>query len=337
MIKVDIAIPIFNEADSLNECLESIIRLKAPKDIILKIYIIDGGSTDNSIEIVNNFIINNDNIVMLHNKKKVAAAAMNMIIKEGDGEYILRLDAGNTYDQDYLINCYSTSIKYNADNVGGVIETIPGSDSYGPKIVQYIMSHPFGVGNSTFRTGSEVEKKVDTVPYGFFKREIFNKVGLFDERLTRAQDFELNTRIISSGGKIWINPKIKAKYYTLTFWKFIKKNIFLEGPFNAYMWYLAPNTFSIRHSITLFFSIGVLGGLFLSPFFSPIFYIYLYILILYFLISIIASFQIALRESNFILIAMLPPSFFIFHFLHGLGVLFGVINIILRSSPVQKK
>ena len=112
MIKIDVAIPIFNEADSIKQCLESVIKLIVPADTKLKIYVIDGGSSDNSREIVNNLIINNQNITLIHNAKKVAGAAMNMIINEGDGEYILRLDAGNIYDEEYLVNCYATSKKY---------------------------------------------------------------------------------------------------------------------------------------------------------------------------------------------------------------------------------
>ena len=70
MIKIDVAIPIFNEADSIKQCLESVIKLIVPADTKLKIYVIDGGSSDNSREIVNNLIINNQNITLIHNAKK---------------------------------------------------------------------------------------------------------------------------------------------------------------------------------------------------------------------------------------------------------------------------
>ena len=168
---------------------------------------------------------------------------MNLIIKKGEGDYILRLDAHTIYDREYLKNCLETALRTNSDNVGGVLRTLPGSTSYSAKVVQALSTHPFGVGNSSFRIGAE-EGSVDTVPFGFFKRSIFDKVGLFDERLLRAQDYELNRRIINYGGKIWLNPAIKAQYFNQpSLIKFFKKIFTLEAPYNAYMWYFAPYTF----------------------------------------------------------------------------------------------
>ena len=336
MINIDVAIPILNEEDSLEECIDSIIALKIPNHCEITIYLIDGGSKDNSVKIIEQYVKKYNNVFFIENKKKLASAAMNLVILKGKGDYILRLDAGNVYDEDYLVNCHKTSIKYNAANVGGIVETVAGSKAYGSKLVQAIMSHPFGVGNSKFRTGSKNEVRADTVPFGFFKKSIFREVGNFNENLLRAQDYELNSRIIKSGNEIWLNPMIKAKYFTLTFWKFIKKNLLLEGPYNAYMWYVSPHTFSIRHSITLFFTLGVIGGILFSHLSSIIFYIYISVLILYFLLSIYFSITLAISNNEVRHIFVLPFSFFCFHFLHGLGVLTGVINIIFRNTPFDK-
>ena len=336
-MKIDIVIPILNEEESLTKCLDSIIKFKTPVDVNFLIYIVDGGSTDNSLEIARKYSNENKNIIVKKNPKKIASAAMNLIINEGLGDYILRLDAGNIYNEDYLLNCIDTSLRKSAANVGGVINTIPSADNLSSHIVHKIMTHPFGVGNSIFRTGTENEIKVDTVPFGFFKKSIFKKIGLYDERLVRAQDYELNTRIINSGEDIWLNPKIKSDYIALPFWKYMKKNITIEGPYNAYMWYLQPSSFSVRHSITLFFSLGIIGGVFLSPFFNTIKIIFSIVLCIYFLISVLASFQISKKDKKYTYIIILPFCFFIFHFLHGLGVLRGVINLLLHRSPVQNK
>ena len=134
-----------------------------------------------------------------------------------------------------------------------------------------------------------------------------------------------------------MNPKIYINYYNQkTLFKFLFKQIKLEAPYNAYMWYLAPYTLAYRHIITGFFSTGVIGGLLLGPFSFLIKNIFISVITLYFFLSLISSFQQALRYKNIFHVIFLPISFFLYHFLHGLGVLFGGLNIILGRSPVQK-
>ena len=94
----------------------------------------------------------------------------------------------------------------NVDNVGGYIITKKFNNSLEANIVQSVVTHKFGVGNSGFRVGRK-DGLVDTVPFGFFKRNIFDIVGMYNEKLIRAQDYEMNRRIVKEGGKIWFSNK----------------------------------------------------------------------------------------------------------------------------------
>ena len=96
-------------------------------------------------------------------------------------------------------------LRKKVENVGGICITKPGAKTYQADLVQALCTHGFGVGDSAFRTGGK-EDYADTVPYGFFKKSLFDKIGLFDERLVRAQDYEFNQRIIASGGKNMVKP-----------------------------------------------------------------------------------------------------------------------------------
>lgn len=338
MIKIDIAIPIFNEEDSIQDCLNSVLNFDNPEKYDIKIFVIDGGSNDKSLELVKYYTDNYDNITLIHNKKKIAASALNLAIDRGDGEYLMRLDAGNIFQKDYLTKCVETSIRNNADNVGGFLEIKAKTDSFSSSLTQILMSHPFAVGNSTFRTTSDLKEcSVDTVPYGFFKKNIFKKIGNFNEKLERAQDYEFNSRILSSGGKIILNPQIKGIYYSMNLWSHLKKIFFVDAPYNAYMWKLNPNSFSIRHSITLFFVLGIFGGIILSPLNFHINIIFLSVISLYFLIALFSSISSVFKTSNVFLIFILPVCFFTYHFLHGLGILIGIIKILFRKSPLDNK
>ena len=336
MTEIDIAIPVFNEELHLEACLDSVLKLAIPRGYSTNIFIIDGGSTDKTVDIAKQFQLKNDNIIILHNEKKIQSCALNLAIEEGDAEYFLRLDAHSYYPTNYLSACLETAKKTNADNVGGYAITEPGSSTYGASLVQALTTHFFGVGNSSFRVGAE-EGEVDTVPYGFFKKDIFKKVGLFNEKLQRAQDYEFNSRIIGQGGTIWFNPDIKFTYKNqASLLGFYKKQILLEAPYNAYMWWLSPETFNFRHSITGLFSLGFIVGLILSSVNHLISLIFCGVMLLYIFLSVYASFVQAIRYKNFFHIFTLPFSFFGFHFLHGLGVLFGLCRLLLKRAPVQK-
>ena len=333
MRTIDIVIPTYNEEKYIRGCLDSVLGFSVPENVVTNILVVDGNSVDKTPDIVKEYVTTQENIKLVKNERKTQSAGMNLAIELSRGDYIMRLDAHSIYEKDYLKICLETSISTGADNVGGVFQPQPGSESYGGKAVHAITSHFFGVGNSGFRIGSE-EGYTDTVPFGFFKRSVFDKVGLFDERLLRAQDYELNRRIIKYGGKIWLNPAIKAKYFNQpNLIKFFKKIFFFEAPYNAYMWYFAPYTFSIRHSITMFFTLGFIGGLLLSFFSVILFSIFSAIMLLYFLLAIFSSFKLALRDSEWRHVFFLPIVFLLFHLIHGLGVLYGLFRIMLKKHP----
>ncbi len=334
--EISIIIPCKNEEDLISKCLDSVINFELPNKINTEILILDGMSDDNTKNIINEFQKKDSRVELIDNPGQFQSFALNIAIKIAKGDWILRLDAHSVYPKNYLKLCYETAIKTGADNVGGILISKRNGKSYQAGLVQALTTHKFGVGNSGFRTGDS-GGEADSVPYGFYKKEVFSKIGLLDERLIRAQDYEFNRRLAKSGGLIYMSPSININYYNQkTLSKFLYKQIKLEAPYNAYMWYLAPYTLAYRHIITGFFSTGFIGGLLLSPLSFIIKNIFISVIILYFFLSLISSFQQALRYKNIFHIIFLPISFFLYHFLHGLGVLFGCLNIILGRSPVQK-
>jgi len=335
---ISIIIPTRNEEKYISACLKSVDNFRIPPGYNCEIFVIDGKSVDKTIQIVSEYInINeNKNIRIIENTNLIQSFALNIGINNASGIRILRLDAHCVYPVDYLEKLIETSHRIDADNIGGLITTRLGGNNFSAHIVQAITTHKFGVGNSGFRVGME-EGQADTVPFGFYKKEIFNKIGLFDTRLIRAQDYEFNRRIIQSGNKIWLNPKINAIYFNQTsLFEFYKKQFFKEAPYNAFMWYLAPYTFAYRHAITSVFTTGVIGGILLSPFSLYISYPFFLVIIFYFLLALISSVQQAIRFNKLSHIFLLPISFFLYHFLHGMGVIWGLLQLVTNMAPVQK-
>jgi glycosyltransferase involved in cell wall biosynthesis len=335
MHSVSILIPCYQERNFIRGCLESVLAFERPDLTEIEVLVLDGGSTDGTREIVREVSERDNRVRLVDNPGRTQSAALNLGIPMSRGEYIMRLDAHSVYPSDYLKLCLQTALRTNADNTGGAVATLRRGDGYQSALVQAITTHKFGVGDSGFRTDA-AEGPADTVPYGFFKRTIFERVGLFDERLLRAQDYEMNRRIIHNGGKVWLNPRIQVRYYQQPDLRsFIRKQIVHEAPYNAYMWYVAPYAFALRHAVTGVFAAGVLAGLILSPFSSLVRTVFLSVIALYFALAIVSGIQQAIRYREPRHVIFAPIAFFLFHFLHGIGILIGLVRLVTGTAPVQ--
>ena len=336
MATVSILIPTYQERDYIEECLASVRAFAKPDDVHVEVLVIDGMSTDGTREIVARINESGSGVRLIDNPQRFQSQALNIGIRASRSDFILRLDAHSLYPRDYLERCLETATRVESDNTGGVVNTMRRGEHYQAGLVQALITHKFGVGNSGFRTDA-AEGPADTVPYGFFRRSIFDRVGMFDERLVRAQDYEMNRRIIAAGGKVWRNPKIQISYFPQPdFVSFIRKQFVYEAPFNAYMWYLAPYSFAARHAITAVFSLGVIGGIFLSPFSGLVRTVFGGVMLLYAVLAIFSAISQGIRYRDARHVVFLPFAFFSYHFLHGLGVLGGLLRLATGTAPVQR-
>jgi glycosyltransferase involved in cell wall biosynthesis len=207
---VSIIVPIYNEADSIEQCLNSIIENSYPVDRI-EVLVIDGMSNDGTSEIVGRIVSKNTHIHLLNNPQRFVSQAMNRGISEAKGSIIIRIDGHATIDPDFILrNVRSLEEHPEAWCVGGPVESI--NTTLVGKAIAAAMSSPIGVGNAMFRLGN-YEGYVDTIAFGAYRRWVFERIGLFDEELVRNQDDELNLRILLVGGKIYMNPAIRSRYY----------------------------------------------------------------------------------------------------------------------------
>jgi len=209
---ISIVLPCRNEERYIGACLDSILATTYPLDRI-ELLVVDGMSEDRTREIVAGYTARRSTIRLLDNRRCITPAALNMGIRAATGEIIMRMDAHVVYPPQYiprLIDALQTS---DADNVGGVILTLPADSSTMARAIAIGLSHPFGVGNAYFRIGVGAPRWVDSVPFGCFRRELFDRVGLFDEDLIRNQDDEFNLRLIKYGGRILLLPDVISYYF----------------------------------------------------------------------------------------------------------------------------
>ena len=191
--------PIYNEEKYMARCIESIMAQDYPKDD-LEVLFVDGMSTDHTREIIASYLPRCPYLRVLENPQKIVPYAMNKGISEAKGDIIMRIDAHTFYEPNYCSAIVKRLKELNADNVGCVCKTDVLNKTPKTLAICEVLSNKFGVGNSTFRTGIESVKEVDTVPFGCWPKRVFEKYGRFDVRLVRNQDIEFSKRIINGGG-----------------------------------------------------------------------------------------------------------------------------------------
>jgi len=209
---VTVIVPCRNERDWIGQCLESILANDYPRDR-LEVLVVDGMSSDGTRQTIESFAAKDSRLRLVDNEKKITPVAMNVGIAAAQGSLIVRMDAHVEYPGNYISSLVQLLEQSGADNVGGVCRTLPANDSAMARAIAAGMSHPLGVGNAHFRIGSAEDRWVDTVPFGCYRREVFDRIGLFDEELVRNQDDELNQRLIKHGGRVLLSPQIICKYF----------------------------------------------------------------------------------------------------------------------------
>ena len=329
---VSIIIPCRNEEKFIGDCLDSIVANNYPKEK-LEVLAIDGMSEDGTRAVIEGYAKEYPWIRLIENRKKITPVGLNLGITNAKGKIIIWMSAHNQYEKEYISRSVGSLERYGADNVGGIMRTLPREDSFVGRGIVASLSHRFGVGNSYFRVHTDEPKWVDTVFGGCYRKGVFDRVGLFNENLVRGQDMEFNLRLKKAGGKILLVPDIVSYYYARSDIKSFWKHNFTNG-----VWAILPFLYSPimpvswRHLVPLVFVTVLLGSAFLGLFWAPFFYLFLIIMGSYGLGNLGASLQIALEKRSIRYIVAMPLIFGALHFAYGLGSLWGVFKIL--SSPL---
>jgi glycosyltransferase involved in cell wall biosynthesis len=329
---VSTIVPCRNEESFIETCIESLIASTYPKDK-LEILIVDGMSTDRTRDIVEAYVQQYKFVHLFDNQKKILASAWNIGIQKSRGEIIMGLNAHAVFVPQYIPLCVKYLNEYKADYVGGTIRSLPMDATLLGKSIAFAVSHPFGVGNSFFRIGASEPRWADTAAFGGFRREIFDRIGLYNEELVRSQDIDFHHRLRKAGGKILLVPEMVSDYFIRSEFNFsfVKYN-FGNGYWVTYPLRYVENVVSWRHLIPMGFVAALLGLALLSFILTSAFWLFLIVASSYAIAAFLAAFDIARNDKDFRYLLTMPIVFAALHLSYGLGSLVGLVRALIYKN-----
>lgn len=318
---ISILLPIRNEANFILQSLDAILAQDFSPDQI-EILVADGLSTDGTREIIKEYQQLYSNIYLVDNPGKIVPTGINAALRKAKGDVVIRVDGHTLIAVDYVSKCVDTLKRTKADNVGGCM-TADGTTAFG-QTVALATSTPFGIGNSQFHYAN-AEVEADSVYMGTWPREVFTRIGLFDEELVRDQDDEFNYRLRENGGKIVLNPEIKSVYSARSTPQSLWKQYFQYGFWKVRVLQKHPRQMSLRQFVPPAFVLSLIGSTLLAIFTPWGKWLLLLAAGSYLLANLAATFVTTSKKGRQHLL-LLPTAFAIIHVSYGLGFLIGLFK-----------
>ena len=291
-------------------------------------------SSDETRSVVESYAATHACIRLLDNIKQIAPAALNIGIAAAQGTVIMRMDAHVDYPADYIRALVHLLLEKGADNVGGVCLTQPGGATAMARAIAIGMSHPMGVGNSYFRIGSAEQRWVDTVPFGCYRKEVFDRIGLFDEELVRNQDDEFNLRLIRSGGRILLAPEVACRYYARDSLGKLWRMYYQYGYFKPLVVRKVKGVMTPRQLVPPLFVLFLMAGMLLAPW-SRIAAVALAVVVVSYAAAVAACSLMAWRKHGGRAALGLGLVFPAMHLSYGIGYLRGTWNFLVLRRGAQ--
>lgn len=265
---VTVIVPCRNEERYIGPCLDSILASDYPKDR-LEVLVVDGMSEDRTREILASYSARHPWIRLIDNPRRITPVALNLAIRASTGALLVRMDAHVVYPPNYISQLVAALDRHGADNVGGVLRTLPAGPGTMARAIAVAMSHPFGVGTSYFRIGTSSPRWVDTIAFFCVRRETFDLVGLFDEELIRHQDGEFNARLIKLGGRILLVPDVESHYYARSTLAQTARMFYQYGYFKPLVAKKLGRVMTLRQLVPPLFVLGLLASCLTAVLWSP--------------------------------------------------------------------
>ena len=322
MMKISFIVVAYNAAGSLGALLEDLLAQTIPHEQI-EALLVDSASTDATRAIMLDFAKATPFVVkVLDNPKRWLASGINVALAAATGDAIIRLDAHARIPKDFLENNLR-ALARGEDIVGGcVLGGAPGGAW--ESVLRTVDTSRFCGGAAPFRNGGEA-RYVDTLAYALYRREVYDKVGLYDERLRRTEDNDMHYRMRKAGYRFYFSPDIVSYHAARATMRGQLRQKWGNGYWIGRTMRIQPRCFAPRHLIPALFVLALLCCLLLLPLTAwPL----LLLLSAYLACDLVFAVRGALSQETGRLLALLtlPFLFPAVHVVYGVGTLAGLLS-----------
>lgn len=322
--KLSIGIIAYNEEKYLPVLLDDIKKQQYPHEF-MEIVLVDGNSTDNTKKIMQSFKKNNKDfysVKVLDNNKRIQASGWNIVIKNFTGDVMARIDAHTRVTPNFSSKVME-DINEGEMVVGGIRPTIIDKDTAWSRVLLQVENSLFGSSINTSRRSTE-KKYVKTMFHAAYRREVFNKVGLFNEDLLRTEDNEFHYRIRKAGYKLCYDPEIVSyQYARSSFIKMIKQK-YSNGRWIGKTVKICPRCISVYHMVPFAFIIAIVVTTGLA--YMGIWHLFALMWILYSCFALLNTILSATNDGVYFQTVFMPVMFLVLHIAYGIGTIKGILE-----------
>lgn len=330
---ISCVMPCRNEAGFVRGTVTSVLKQREPAGGF-EVIVVDGLSDDGTREILEELAAADRRLKIVDNPARITPVAMNLGVRAARGRYVAILGAHNRYDQGYLeAACRFLGSRPDVDNVGGSM-FVEGNGLV-QRAIAATFDSPLASGGARWHD-AEYEGPADTVFGGVYRREVFDRIGYFDERFVRNQDDELNLRLTRSGGKIWQVRSMRSWYSPRDSLGALFRQYEQYGYWKAPVIAKNRKPASLRHLVPGGF-VAILAALALASPFSRVATLSLAVVASLYLFAVLTGATMTAARSGWDLFPILPAVFLCQHFGYGIGFLKGVADVVRRREAVGRR
>ncbi len=331
---ISVVIPCYNEESTIAQVLDALYHQTYPRQR-MEVIIADGRSTDKSRAIIQSYAETHPDlsIRLIDNPKRTTPAGLNAAIAYAKGTFIVRMDGHSVPPSDYIERLIALQLAGKGDNVGGICKICPRTDTPTAKVIARAWGHPLAVGDSWYRRQDATPMYVDHVLFGTYRREIFARLGGFNEAIPTNEDYEMDVRIRLAGGKIWLDPSIQVVYYPPTTFGGLMKQFFRYGYRKLPTIWKYPSTLRWRQLLPPLYVLSVLVAVLIAPLWKVAGYLALALILPYVAVLIGAGVVDAWRYGKGYYLWALPVAIATIHWAWGLGFLTRLAKALIQGVP----
>lgn len=321
---VSVVIPCYNEERFISKALEQLAdQFETDR---YEIIVVDGMSDDRTRPVIEEFKTRRSDlsVSVVDNPARNIPTALNLGIAAARGSIIARMDAHAVPCDGYIRRCVEVLRAGTAGAVGMPCLVKAGADTLIARAIAAAVSHPFGIGDATYRLGADgpVQEAVDTVAFACFRKSLWKELGGFNEALLTNEDYEFNYRVRQSGRLVILDRAGHSEYFARTSIKALASQYWRYGGWKAAMLRLQPRSTKLRHLVAPAFVISILALFVAGLFWKPFWWLLLVEVAAYLICAFGAGWQVAKKSvDGLVMVLVMPLIFATIHFTWGTSFL----------------